>query len=96
VIRGRRLAGFKFRRQVPIGPYVADFACLRHRLIVEADGPLHDPGHDARRDAWLSTRGFRVLRFTNAEIMGARDVPAAILAALQAPPADPFEYADHP
>ena len=40
LLRGRRLEGFKFRRQVPIGPYVVDFLCLRHRLVVEADGPF--------------------------------------------------------
>jgi len=55
-----------------LGPYVVDFLCLRHRLIVEADGPFHDAGRDAIRDAWLASQGFRVLRFSNHEI-GARD-----------------------
>jgi very-short-patch-repair endonuclease len=70
LLRHRRLDGLKFRRQLPIGRYVADFVCLRHRLIVEADGPFHDAARDAQRDAWLSGQGFRVLRFANAEIQG--------------------------
>jgi very-short-patch-repair endonuclease len=49
-------------------------ARLRHRLVVEADGPFHDPEHDARRDAWLVSQGFRVLRFTNSQIHGADHV----------------------
>ena len=53
LLRDRRLADLKFRRQVPMGPYVLDFVCFQHRLIVEADGPFHDPEHDARRDQWL-------------------------------------------
>jgi very-short-patch-repair endonuclease len=57
-LRGRGLADLKFRRQVAIGRYVVDFVCLRHRLIVEADGPFHDPVQDAARDAWLALQGF--------------------------------------
>ena len=68
LLRDRRLEGLKFRRQVVIGPYVADFICMRHRLIVEADGPLHDAERDAVRDAWLRSQGFRVLRFPNQQI----------------------------
>jgi very-short-patch-repair endonuclease len=68
LLRDRRLEGLKFRRQVPLGPYVVDFLCLRHRLIVEADGPFHDAEKDATRDAWLAAEDFRVLRFTNHEI----------------------------
>jgi very-short-patch-repair endonuclease len=70
LLRDRRLEGLKFRRQFPIGPYVLDFVCLHHRLIVEADGPFHDPEHDAKRDAWLAAQGFRVLRFDNKLIGG--------------------------
>jgi very-short-patch-repair endonuclease len=66
-IRAKRLDDWKFRRQVPIGPYVVDFVCFEARLIVEADGPLHRQAenrmHDARRDAVLQERGFRILRF---------------------------------
>ena len=73
LLRDRRLGDFKFRRQISIGPYVVDFACFSRRLIVEADGPFHDPVADAARDAWLGSQGFRVLRFGNAEI-AARDL----------------------
>jgi very-short-patch-repair endonuclease len=69
LLRNRRLDGLKFRRQVPIGRYVVDFACLRHRLVIEADGPFHEPQADAIRDAWLASQGFRVLRFSNEEVV---------------------------
>ncbi|ACG76635.1 conserved hypothetical protein [Phenylobacterium zucineum HLK1] len=85
LLRDRRLQGLKFRRQFPVGPYVLDFVCLRHRLALEADGPLHDPERDARRDAWLAARGFRVIRFANAEITRDR-VHAAVIAAIEPGP----------
>jgi very-short-patch-repair endonuclease len=66
MLRNRRVAGLKFRRQVPIGRYIVDFVCLRHRLIIEADGPFHDLEYDQRRDAWLAGQSFRILRFPNA------------------------------
>lgn len=69
LLRARRLERFKFRRQVPLGRYIVDFACMRHRLIVEADGPFHDELRDAIRDAWLAAQGFKVLRFPNSEII---------------------------
>jgi very-short-patch-repair endonuclease len=78
LLRDRRLEGLKFRRQVPLGRYVADFLCPRHRLIVEADGPHHEDSlHDVERDAWLRSQGFRVLRFTNKTIQNAPDVVLA-------------------
>lgn len=85
VLRDRRLGGLKFRRQVPIGAYVVDFLCLRHRLIIEADGPFHDAERDAVRDAWLQAQGFRVLRFRNREIDDLDRVRGAILQAIEAP-----------
>jgi very-short-patch-repair endonuclease len=87
LLRDRRLGDLKFRRQVPIGPYVVDFLCPRHRLIIEADGPFHVPERNAQRDAWLAAQGFRVLRFANGEI-GANDarVMTKILAAVGRPP----------
>lgn len=64
--------GVKFRRQAAIGPYVTDFACFSHKLIVELDGPQHLQQHaqihDARRTAWLASNGFRVIRFRNQEV----------------------------
>jgi very-short-patch-repair endonuclease len=73
LLRDRRFEDLKFRRQVPVGPYIADFICYAHRLIVEADGPMHDAEADARRDAWLKHQGFTVLRFANSEISTWRD-----------------------
>ncbi|PXA89934.1 endonuclease [Caulobacter sp. D4A] len=69
VLRGRRLDGFKFRRQVPIDRYVADFVCVEARLIVELDGGQHaeDAGraYDAARTEVLEACGYVVLRFWN-------------------------------
>ena len=73
LLRDRRLGGLKFRRQVPLGRYVADFVCFRHRLIIEADGPFHDPVKDAVRDAWLTGQGFKVMRFKNDYLLEHRD-----------------------
>ncbi len=70
VLRDRRLEDVKFRRQVPLGPYVVDFLCPRHRLIVEADGPFH--GDDSVRDRWLNAQGFTVMRFSNDQIAASR------------------------
>jgi very-short-patch-repair endonuclease len=66
-VRNRRLDGFKFRRQHAIGPYIADFACLERKLVVELDGPSHDIAYqrDQRRDAWLASQGYRVIRILN-------------------------------
>jgi very-short-patch-repair endonuclease len=67
-LRAEKL-GVKFRRQVAIGAYVADFVCLPRKLIVELDGPQHLDAaardHDDRRTAWLAAQGFRVIRFRN-------------------------------
>ena len=69
-LRNRRLDRIKFRRQVPIGNYIADFVCLHSRLIVELDGSQHSESrYDAVRDAELKRRGFRVLRFWNDEVL---------------------------
>lgn len=67
-LRSAQLADYKFRRQHPIGPYVADFACLSARMVVELDGGQHnESAHDAVRDAYLRAEGWRVLRFWNNE-----------------------------
>ena len=66
LLRSLRLKGFKFRRQHPVGPYIADFCCPQHRFIVELDGSVHgqpsQAKRDACRDAYLKNRGFDVLR----------------------------------
>lgn len=61
-LRNRQIAGYKFRRQFPIGSYFADFASLSARLVVEVDGQGHEQESDARKTAFLEARGFRVLR----------------------------------
>jgi len=69
-LRDRRFAGYKFRRQVPVGPYIADFVCYSARLVIEIDGGQHaDSARDARRDRWFARNGFRVLRFWNNEVL---------------------------
>lgn len=68
-LRRRQLGGFRFRRQVPIGPYIADFACLETKLVVELDGGQHQEQQDkdARRDSQIEAR-FRVLRFWDRDV----------------------------
>jgi BirA family biotin operon repressor/biotin-[acetyl-CoA-carboxylase] ligase len=63
----RKQLGARFRRQAPIGRYIADFACFDPKLVIELDGGQHDEhrGYDAQRDAWLRAQGFTVLRFWN-------------------------------
>src|SRR5437588_7559577 len=61
-LSNRQLRGFKFRRQVLIGGYFADFACLSARLVVELDGPTHLEESDARKTAYLQAHGYRVVR----------------------------------
>jgi very-short-patch-repair endonuclease len=69
-LRSRQLATAKFRRQVPIGPYVADFMCYAARLVIEVDGGQHaDSVRDRIRDRWFRENGFRVLRFWNNEVL---------------------------
>jgi very-short-patch-repair endonuclease len=82
LLRGHRLDGLKFRRQAPVGRYVADFVCYQRRLIVEADGPLHEENaaHDLARDAWLRDQGFFVLRIPNEMISTDKQ---AVLSALR-------------
>jgi very-short-patch-repair endonuclease len=69
-LRDRRFAGYKFRRQVSIGPYIVDFLCYSARLVIEVDGGQHaESAHDERRDRWLAQNGFRVLRFWNNDVL---------------------------
>ncbi len=86
LLRDRDLAGFKFRRQQPIGNYTVDFVCIVHRLVVECDGITHDDraAYDQLRDQFLASIGFRVLRFKDEAIHGSPDcVAAQILAVLR-------------
>lgn len=70
-LRARRFERLKFRRQKPLGRYIADFVCMELQLIIELDGGQHlqQSDYDARRDDWLRAQGFRVLRFWNHEAL---------------------------
>jgi len=70
-LRSRRLGGYKFRRQMPIGPYIVDFVCLEARLILELDGGQHteQKDYDTARTQWFQSQGFEVLRFWNHEVL---------------------------
>lgn len=75
-LRAHRLMGMGFRRQVPIGPYIADFACSAYNLIVEVDGSQHGAAeqmcHDEARTEYLNGRGWLILRFWNDDVL--RDI----------------------
>jgi very-short-patch-repair endonuclease len=80
-LRDRRMQTLKFRRQAPIGPYIVDFLCIAHRLIVEADGSQHAENmRDAVRDAWLTGKGYKILRFSNRDVLTVRESVLATIA----------------
>ncbi len=85
-LKAHRLARLSFRRQTPIGNYIADFVAHSCKLIVEVDGESHDfeerLRHDERRDRWLASRGYRVPRFTNDDLM--RNLEGVVSSILQA------------
>lgn len=95
-LRGHRL-GPKFRRQVPVGPFIVDFVCYAARLVIELDGGQHfeasGSARDRRRDAFLRARGYEVLRFNNHDVMTNRDgvleTIAAVIGAAGSPLPDP-------
>jgi very-short-patch-repair endonuclease len=73
LLRDRRLASLKWRRQVPLGDFIVDFVCLEHRVIVECDGSQHaENQYDDGRDAWLRSQGFAIVRFWNHEVLRER------------------------
>ena len=86
LIRDRRILGAKFRSQQVIGPYVVDFFCAKFGLIIEIDGSQHaeeQADYDASRTRWLESRGYRVIRFWNLDVLrGPRSVAEAIYHAL--------------
>jgi very-short-patch-repair endonuclease len=96
MLRDRRMPSFKFKRQHVIAPYIVDFACLERFLIIEADGGQHaESVSDERRDAYLRSKGFRVLRFWNNDVLdNSAGVFEAIAAALHTPhPPKPSAWA---
>ena len=79
-LKNRSLNGFKFSRQVPIGPFIADFVCRERKLIVEADGYQHaENPKDTRRTQWLNSQGYSVLRFWNHDIFNARQMALSMI-----------------
>jgi very-short-patch-repair endonuclease len=85
-LRTIETAGTHFRRQVPIGPYVADFACMAARLVIELDGSQHNTDairlRDQIRTRWLESEGFRVIRFWNNDLQNMDGVLETVYAAL--------------
>jgi very-short-patch-repair endonuclease len=75
VLRAHRLGGWKWKRQVPWGPYFLDFLCRDAGLVVEVDGGQHSEaaGYDARRTDFIERSGLRVLRFWNSDVLQNRD-----------------------
>ncbi|MFO7306807.1 MAG: endonuclease domain-containing protein [Gammaproteobacteria bacterium] len=91
-LRRKQLQGFRFRRQVPIGPYIVDFYCIEARLAIEIDGSQHvrRREYDHGRDSYLLRRGVRVLRFWNNEVLqNLAGVVEVIGRELQLPPPCP-------
>lgn len=89
-VRDRRLAGFKFRRQATIGPFIVDFLCIERLLIVELDGGQHGDEADAARTRFLEARGYRVIRFWNNDVADNwQGVLETVSAALIAAPPSP-------
>ncbi|MGC5798330.1 endonuclease domain-containing protein [Sphingomonas sp. NFX23] len=80
-LRSRRLGDFKFRRQVWIGPFIADFLCMDAMLVVEVDGSQHidDVAYDDDRTAFLATKGYRVIRVWNNDVMQRMDGVLAVI-----------------
>lgn len=71
-LRRKAVHGRSFRRQHPIGPYIADFACRSARLVIEVDGATHSTDHeiayDKKRDEYMTARGWRVFRISNMDV----------------------------
>jgi len=88
-VRNRKVDGAKFRKQTWLGPFLVDLYCAEAKLAVEVDGETHahQQDYDARRTAWLEGEGFRVIRFSNDEVMrNLEGVVAVIADALTLPP----------
>jgi very-short-patch-repair endonuclease len=88
MLRAHRFSGYKFRRQVPIDLYIADFVCFAARLIIELDGGQHaGSATDSKRDAFLHSQGFRVIRIWNNHVFENEEgVAEVIFSALRSPP----------
>ncbi|HXA24821.1 MAG TPA: endonuclease domain-containing protein [Acetobacteraceae bacterium] len=92
-LRKHQLGGLQFRRQMPLGPFIADFYCPTARLVVEVDGVSHiDSPTDASRDVWIRDQGIRVFRVTNLDVLS--NLHGVLIAIRQAaqptPPPNPL------
>jgi very-short-patch-repair endonuclease len=87
LLRGRRLAVYKFRRQVPFQNFILDFVCFEKRIVIEIDGSQHAlSGHDVNRDAFLAAEGFQIARYWNNDVLQRPSaIPEDILAKLVEP-----------
>jgi len=87
-LRNRQLGGLKFRRQHPLGSFIADFCCPSRRLVVEIGGDIHDlqPGRDRARTEQFEQHGYQVIRFRNEQVL--TDIEA-VLEAVEAPCCSP-------
>ncbi len=89
-LRKKQLNGYGFRRQHPIGPFIADFACIAKKLVIEIDGATHSTDkeitHDQRRTAFLEDKGWQILRITNPEVYENLDGVLEAIAAILPPP----------
>ena len=81
ILRGKQICGLKFRQQHPIGPFIADFACVSHKLVIEIDGPSHDItiAADLSREGYLRSQGWTIIRFDNDD---AKEDPEAVAKAI--------------
>ena len=90
-LRAHRFHGFGFRRRAPLGPYVADFVCHAQRLVIELDGGQHGQPDERARDEvrtrWIESRGYRVVRFWNNDVLTNLDGVLAAIAEI--PPSQP-------
>ena len=90
-LRGGRQQGLKFRRQDPIGPFIADFVCEAAKLVVEVDGSQHadNRDYDERRSRWFESKGYRIVRFWNGEVMTDMDSVVRVIVAAASCPRPP-------
>jgi len=100
LLRALKPLGFHFRRQAPIGTYIADFVWHAGKLVIELDGSQHadaQAAYDAKRTEWLQSQGYRVLRFWNNDVLRSpRSVGEAILAAARSSAANPKNPTPNP
>jgi very-short-patch-repair endonuclease len=97
-LRAHRFMGLKFKRQKPMGRYIADFVCIEHRLIIELDGGQHAEkvAYDGQRDAWLRSQGYTILRFWNNDVMQQLDSVLERIASSLSPGLSPASGREEP